>query len=138
MNIVQDTAGEVRALTRWGGIICVAIALGHTAIGLAMTWRYWPGWLFGDLWSGLGAGGMLASKLSFWSGPGGFVVPLTLLGLLAISRAREGRPMPGYVGVVLAAWAVVAGYVTFPSPFLLFVLPAVLFLLDTRRADGIG
>ncbi|CAM3238489.1 DUF6463 family protein [Stackebrandtia soli] len=138
----HDVSGTITALpaaarstrlTRWGGLTCVAIGLGHSVIGLAVAGRHWPGWITGDLWWGIGSPGMLESKLAFWSVPGSFVVPLILLGLMAVGRAREGRALPGYVGWTMLTWAAFGAYIGFPTGFLLVLVPATLFILDGRR-----
>ncbi|MFG3437262.1 DUF6463 family protein [Nonomuraea sp. NPDC047897] len=132
---MNPTGARRATLTTWGGWSCVAIGLGHSAITATMTWQYWAGWLAGTLHGGLGSPGMLESKLAFWAMPGSFTIPLILLGLLSVGRAREGRPLPSYVGWGLLAWAGFGAYVIFPAfGFFLALVPATLFLLDGRRA----
>ncbi|WP_143591574.1 DUF6463 family protein [Thermoactinospora rubra] len=129
------TGAKPATLTTWGGWGCVAIGLGHSALGTAMGRQHWAGWLAGDLHGGLGSPGAPESKLAFWAVPGGFAIPLILLGLLAVGRAREGRPLPRYVGWTLLAWAVFGAYVMFPTfGFFLVFVPAALFLLDGRSS----
>ncbi|MFI7439641.1 DUF6463 family protein [Nonomuraea indica] len=136
--------GEIRtgarpaSLTMWGGWGCVAIGVGHSALVAAMTWRHWAGWMAGELHWGLGSPELPHSKLAFWAMPGSFAVPLILLGLMAVGRAREGRALPAYVGWVLLAWAVFGAYVLFPTfGFFLVLVPVALFLLDGRRAAAV-
>lgn len=129
------TGVKPATLTLWGGRSCVAIGLGHSALVAAMTWEHWAGWIAGELHWGLGSPQMLQSKLAFWGMPGSFAIPLILLGLMAVGRAREGRALPAYVGWTLLAWAVFGAYVIFPTfGFFLVLVPATLFLLDGRRA----
>ncbi len=138
MNVTTTTArndAEPATLTRWGGWSCVAIGLGHSALGASMTWRHWAGWMAGDLHWGLGSPEMPESKLAFWAVPGSFALPLVLLGLMAVAHAREGRTLPRHVGLALLAWAVFGAYVCFPTfGFFLVFVPVALFLLDARRS----
>ncbi|RJL27067.1 hypothetical protein D5H75_24900 [Bailinhaonella thermotolerans] len=113
----------------------MVIAVGHSVLGAIKGAEHWAGWAAGELQGGLGAAKPVYSELSFWAVPGGFAVPLLLLGLLAVGRAREGRPLPGYVGWALLAWAAFGAYVTFPLfGFFLVFVPAALFLLAAREA----
>ncbi|MGH8881192.1 MAG: DUF6463 family protein [Stackebrandtia sp.] len=126
------TDTKTATLTKWGGWSCVVIAIGHTVLLLTMSGGHVPGWLAGDLQWGIGTANGLASKVAYWSGPAGFPVPLLLLGLLAVGRAREGRAMPRYLGWTLLVWAAFNAYVGFPTGFLLVFIPAVLFVWDAR------
>ncbi|GAA4899815.1 hypothetical protein LX16_0691 [Stackebrandtia albiflava] len=116
----------------------MAVAAGHTALVTAMTWPHWPGWLSGELWWAVGSGEHLDSALAFWSVPGGFVVPLVLVGLTALRSARDGRTLPGHVGVIMLVWAAFGSYVAFPTGFPLLFAPAVLILFAARQDRAVA
>ncbi|GLZ77512.1 hypothetical protein Afil01_23190 [Actinorhabdospora filicis] len=130
----NDTTPKPARRTLWAGWALIAIGAGHSVIGFAISAHVWPGWFTGDLHGTLFHSALSESELAFWSGPGGFPVPLILLGCLTIGRARKGEAMPRYVGWTLAAWAVFCSYIGFPGGFLLFAIPVPLLLLDARRA----
>lgn len=116
----------------------IVIGVGHTAILAVMSGHVIPGWLTGEMHGALFSSAITETQLAFWAGPGGFPLPLVLLGCLTIGRARKGEAMPRYVGWALAAWAVFGSYVGFPGGFLLFALPVPLLLLDAHRARRVG
>ncbi|WP_109473540.1 hypothetical protein [Ornithinimicrobium cavernae] len=69
----------------------------------------------------------------FWALPGGFVIPLAVLGLLMIGAGRRGEVMPRYVGRLLTGWVLLCVWIVGPSGFLLGLVPAALLLWPRRQ-----
>ncbi|PSL01022.1 hypothetical protein CLV63_101501 [Murinocardiopsis flavida] len=117
------------------GCSLAAIGVLHTAAFLPHP--YWGEWLTGGLRSGTGGE---ESLTVFWALPGGFVVPLVLLGLLVARMGWRGERAPAYVGWAVGGWAAACALLIGPSGFLLGFVPAVLLvaedLLARFRGDG--
>lgn len=103
----------------------------HTALFAVESRSEWGGWLSGEL-RGADPDTHAETVRLFWALPGGFAVPLILLGLLLSRMARTGQEVPRYVGWVLAGWVVLAGWILGPSGFPLGLVPAVLLILASR------
>lgn len=86
----------------------------HTALFAVESRSEWAGWLSGEL-RGADPDTHAETVRLFWALPGGFAVPLILLGLLLSRMARTGQEVPRYVGWVLAGWVVLAGWILGPS-----------------------
>ncbi|MEV1130770.1 DUF6463 family protein [Agromyces sp. NPDC049794] len=71
---------------------------------------------------------------SFWISAGSFAVPLFVLGVLAVLSAREGRPMPRFVGWILILWGMFSASLMPISGAWVFIVVGVLFLVDTWAA----
>ncbi|WP_353963686.1 DUF6463 family protein [Streptomyces sp. NBC_00193] len=68
--------------------------------------------------------------------PGGFAVPLILLGLLLSHMARTNQEVPRYTGWVLAAWVALAAWILEPSGFPLGLIPAALLILAPHHQSS--
>ncbi|MER5808505.1 DUF6463 family protein [Streptomyces sp. NPDC002033] len=128
-------SARARALTLWAGRGAVSIGGLHAALFAVKSRSEWGGWLSGAL-RGADPDSRAETLRLFWALPGGFAVPLILLGLLLSRMARTGQEVPRYVGWALAGWVVPAGWILEPSGFLLGLVPAVLLILasTTRRS----
>ncbi|MEV0151847.1 MULTISPECIES: DUF6463 family protein [unclassified Nonomuraea] len=118
-------------LTVWAGRSMILIAVAHTVVFARVA--PWSSWLAGDLRDHAADSDSVAT---FWALPGGFVVVLTLLGLLVARMGRQGHQVPGYVGWVTLAWGALAVSLIGPSGFLLAAIPAGLLIaanLTNRR-----
>ncbi|MEV6957299.1 DUF6463 family protein [Streptomyces sp. NPDC051183] len=124
---------RARTLTLWAGRSTVSIAALHTALFAVKSRSEWTGWLSGDL-RGADPATHAESASLFWALPGGFVIPLLLLGLLLSHMARTDQKVPPYVGWAIAAWVLPAAWILGPSGFLLGLVPAALLILASRRA----
>ncbi|SHI64448.1 hypothetical protein SAMN05421803_101816 [Nocardiopsis flavescens] len=124
-----------KRLTVAAGWSTAAIGVLHTLVFLPHP--YWSEWLGGGLRSGEGGD---ASLSVFWALPGGFVVPLVLLGLLVARLGRRGGRVPAYVGWGLGLWAAGCALLIGPSGFLLGLVPAGLLIAEdlAARRGGAG
>ncbi|MGW1772682.1 DUF6463 family protein [Streptomyces sp. NPDC002104] len=130
-----DVSTRTRTLTLWAGRSAVAIGGLHTALFAFASRSHWGGWLAGDL-RGADPDTHAETVRLFWALPGGFAVPLILLGLLLSRMARTGQDVPRYVGWVLAGWVVLAAWILGPSGFPLGLVPAALLILASRGRRG--
>ncbi|MFI6578341.1 DUF6463 family protein [Nocardiopsis sp. NPDC050513] len=132
-----DAAAPLRPVVVAGWCVTV-LGVAHTVIGLILTAAHVPGWFTGTLW---GVGGSLASPAptlgAFWLTVGSFGVPLATLGLVIRWMGLRGIVPPAVVAWTLAVWCTVAGAM-FPSPFPLLWIPAVLLIVQARRAARAG
>lgn len=126
-----DGSARTRALTLWAGRSAVSIGCLHTALFGVESRSRWGGWLSGEL-RGADPDAHAETVRLFWALPGGFVVPLVLLGLLLSRMARTGQEVPRYVGWALGGWVVLAGWILGPSGFPLGLVPAGLLILASR------
>ncbi|WP_162802000.1 DUF6463 family protein [Ornithinimicrobium murale] len=115
-------------LTAAAGWCTVAIAVLHTLV-FAFN-PHWGVWLEGMTRTAPLEG---EAVTVFWALPGGFVVPLAMLGLLLVDAGRRGREVARHVGWVLLGWVLICFWIVGPSGFLLGLVPAAL-LLWPRRA----
>lgn len=122
---------RTRTLTLWAGRSAVSIGALHTALFAVKSWSHWGGWLSGEL-RGADPDTHAETVRLFWALPGGFSVPLILLGLLLSRMARTGQQVPRYVGWTLAGWVVLAGWILGLSGFPLGLVPAVLLVLASK------
>ncbi|WP_329404275.1 DUF6463 family protein [Streptomyces melanogenes] len=122
---------RARTLTLWAGRSAVSIGALHTALFAVKSRSQWGGWLSGEL-RGADPGTHAETVRLFWALPGGFSVPLILLGLLLSRMARTGQQVPRYVGWTLAGWVVLAGWILGLSGFPLGLVPAVLLILASK------
>lgn len=131
---VQAAAVPTRPARRDGLTLAAAVSLLvitvlHTAVFAPHPW--WQAWLAGPFRTDpLPADALV----QFWGLPGGFVVPGALLSLLILAAGRRGSMVPGYVGWVLALWALVCLWIVGPSGFVLLLVPATLLILAAARA----
>lgn len=134
--------------TAAGGWIAMAGALVHltlTSIARAEVWQriVAEGW-----WSTVSMrpdAEQLPIAEAFWITPGSFAVPLFVVGLLAVTAAREGRGMPRIVGWIFIVWGVFCTSLLPVSGAPLFAVVGALFLAGASgkeraqafAADGI-
>lgn len=122
-----------RTLTVWTGRLTAAIAVVHTVFFIPVTAESWSDWSSGKLWWDASNTADPELLWHYWVLPGGFVIPLLLLGLLISRIGKEGRAVPLYVGVTLGLWCAMAAALMFPSGFLLGFVPAGMLLMAARR-----
>jgi hypothetical protein len=130
-------------LLRWASGIIVTLGVGHLILLTSTTWADMAGWAEQGLWAavpldfaGEGAGQAMASlrsKITFWAGPGGFAVPLILLGALIWHLAGREVRVPAGIGWALGAWCLVGGVLLVPSPFFAGVVSGVLIIVAARE-----
>lgn len=106
----------------------VTIAVLHTLVFAFQP--HWGPWLEGP-----GRTGELSEEAltTFWALPGGFVVPLAVLGLVTVQSGRRGEALPRSAGWLLLGWVLVCVWIIGPSGFLLGLVPAALLLWPRRR-----
>ena len=124
----------VDRLSRRAGTILVAVAAAHVAYFLPTALEATGDWMDGALWTLDLDAEMTGTDAAFWALPGGFAVPLGLLGLLIRRQARQGTPPPAYLGWGLGAWALLASLLTEPSGFPVVLVPAGMLVVAARRA----
>jgi hypothetical protein len=134
-------------LLRWASGIIVTLGAGHLALLTFATWAEMAGWAGQGLWAavpldfaGGGAGQAmesLRSKITFWAGPGGFAVPLIILGALIWHLAGREVRVPAGVGWALGAWCLVGGVLLVPSPFFAGVVSGVLIIVAARKGPAV-
>lgn len=127
-------------LQRWVGGILIAVAVGHLIATVLAGGRHLRDWAADGFWSVvpfLDAGelsiGALHGAVTFWSGPGGFALPLILLGALVWHVAGRGGSVPAWMGWALAVWGTANGVLLGPSPYFVLLVPAVLLILARRQ-----
>ncbi|MCX5130260.1 DUF6463 family protein [Streptomyces sp. NBC_00347] len=130
-----ETSPRARTLTLWAGRTTVSIGVLHTALFAVKAQPEWAGWLSGDL-HGADPATHVESLRLFWALPGGFAVPLILLGLLLSHMARTNQEVPRYTGWVLAAWVALAAWILEPSGFPLGLIPAALLILAPHHQSS--
>lgn len=131
-----------KLLLRWASGIMIVLGSGHLALLAFLAWEDVVGWVERGMWAAvpLDAGGgavqtvaSLQNKVTFWAGPGGFAVPLILLGLLIWHLAGRGVAVPAWIGWAIAAWCVLGGVLLVPSPFFAGTVSGVLIVLAARK-----
>ncbi|MFI7680273.1 DUF6463 family protein [Actinophytocola sp. NPDC049390] len=126
-----------RATLRWASAIMIAIGVGHLVVLTLTAGEHVGTWVDRGLWSAVPFldrdAGVTADAVTFWAGPGGFAVPLILLGALLWHLAGRGVPVPAGIGWVVAVWALLDGVLLGPSPFFVLVVPGVLIVLAARK-----
>lgn len=128
-------------MLRWASGIMIFLGLGHLSLVTLSAGEEIAGWAERGLWAAvpltLGRGGdaaTMSTKLTFWSGPGSFAVPLIVLGCLIWHLARRGVAVPAAVGWAVAAWCVVGGVLLVPSPFFAGAVAGVLIAMAARKS----
>ncbi|MEU6074108.1 DUF6463 family protein [Micromonospora sp. NPDC047074] len=132
-------------LLRWASGIMLALGTGHLVLLTLVAWEDITGWVDRGMWAAVplavtdsGADQTVESlqnELTFWAGPGGFAVPLILLGYLTWHLARRGMTMPAGFGWGLAAWCFVGGVLLVPSPYFAGIVSGALIILAGRKED---
>lgn len=127
-------------LLRWAGGITVALGAGHLVVLALTAGRHVGDWVDRGLWAVVPFPGQsapptvesLRGAVAYWSGPGGFAVPLVLLGCLVWHLGGRGVAVPAGIGWALTAWGALAGVLLGPSPFFVLVVPGALVVLAAR------
>jgi hypothetical protein len=115
-----------------GGLL-VGLAAAHVAYFLPTSIRALDDWRAGALWTLERDVEMTGVDAAFWALPGGFALPLGLLGLLVRRHARRGKPPPAWLGCGVGAWALIGYLISEPSGFPVGLLPAGMLLAASRR-----
>jgi len=116
-----------------GGLL-VGLAAAHVAYFLPTSIRVLGDWRAGALWTLEGDVEMTGVDAAFWALPGGFALPLGLLGLLVRRHARRGTPPPAWLGCGVGAWALIGSLISEPSGFPVGLVPAGMLVAASRRA----
>ncbi|MEV4417671.1 DUF6463 family protein [Catellatospora sp. NPDC049609] len=136
-----------RRKLRWASGIMVFLGAGHLCLLAAIAWGDVVGWAERGWWAAvpLAFGGdtvttvaSLQNKVTFWSGPASFAVPLVLLGCLLWHLSGRGVAVPAAIGWTLAAWCALAGIILVPSPFFLGIVSGLLIVLAARHRTPQG
>lgn len=137
-----------KRLLRWASGIMLVLGIGHLSLLALTAWEDVTGWADRGIWAAvpldLADGGAvqtvesLQNKVTFWAGPGGFAVPLILLGCLIWHLAGRGVAVPAGIGWGIAAWCVVGGVLLVPSPFFAGTIAGVLIIVAARKEDRSG
>ncbi|MGV9306513.1 hypothetical protein ACWDLG_24355 [Nonomuraea sp. NPDC003727] len=137
-----------KRLLRWASAIMVVLGTGHLFLLALMAWQDVTGWVDRGLWAAvplvLAEGGAvptvesLQSKVTFWAGPGGFAVPLIVLGCLTWHLAGRGVAVPAGIGWGIATWCVLGGVLLVPSPFFAGTVSGILIVVAARKKDRSG
>ncbi|ADD40558.1 DUF6463 family protein [Stackebrandtia nassauensis] len=130
----QPTDSRPATLTTVAGWFMVVTALAHSIVGIFMFAGEWPKILTGELQWDMTVTRDFQTHLAFWFVPGSFALPTIILGLVAISRGREGRTLPVYVAWILLADAIVGGWMVFPSGHVWGLIPITLLFIAHHRA----
>ncbi len=116
-----------------GGLL-VGLAAAHVAYFLPVSMRALDEWRAGALWTLERDVKMTGVDAAFWALPGGFALPLGLLGLLVRRHARQGTPPPAWLGCGVGAWALIGSLISEPSGFPVGLVPAGMLVAASRRA----
>lgn len=137
-----------RRLLRWASGIMLTLGVGHLTLLALAAWPVMAGWAEQGLWAAVpldfaGGGAVptmesLQTKVTFWAGPGGFAVPLILLGCLIWHLAGRGVAVPAGIGWALGAWCLVGGVLLVPSPFLAGAVSGALIILAARTGAKVN
>lgn len=122
----------------------IALGTGHLILVVLAGRENIGDWVDRGLWAAvpfLGQGGpptveSLGSAVTFWAGPGGFALPLILLGRLIWHLGERGVTVPAGIGWGLTAWCVLDGVLLGPSPFFAMIVPGVLLVLAARKGNA--
>ncbi|GAA2395653.1 DUF6463 family protein [Nonomuraea africana] len=137
-----------KRLLRWASGIMLVLGIGHLSLLALVDWEAITGWVDRGMWAAvplvLTDGGAvepvesLQNKITFWAGPGGFSVPLVLLGGLTWHLAGRRVAVPAWIGWGLATWCVLGGVLLVPSPYFAGVVSGALIILAARKKDRQG
>ncbi|TMR92348.1 DUF6463 family protein [Nonomuraea basaltis] len=137
-----------KRLLRWASGIMLVLGMGHLSLLALVAWEDITGWVGRGMWAAvplvLADGGAvqtvesLQNEVTFWAGPGGFAVPLILLGCLTWHLAGRGVAVPAGIGWGIATWCVIGGVLLVPSPFFAGIISGALIILAARKKDRSG
>ncbi len=120
----------------------VVLGAGHLILLAVIAWGDVTAWASRGMWAAvplvLAEGSAptvesLQNKVTFWGGPGGFGVPLILLGCLIWHLAGRAVAVPAWAGWGLAAWCALGGVLLVPSPFFAGVVAGALIIAAARK-----
>ncbi|ONM48846.1 hypothetical protein B0T44_04260 [Nocardia donostiensis] len=124
-------------MLRWASAIMITLGVGHLVILVLTAGQHIGTWVGRGLWSTVPFldrdAASVDDAVTFWSGPGGFAVPLILLGCLLWHLAKRGVPIPAGIGWVLMTWGLLDGVLLGPSPFFAAIVPGALIGLAARK-----
>lgn len=124
---------DVDRLALAAGGLLVGLAAAHVAYFLPTSVEAFGDWRAGALWTLEGDVPMTDVDAAFWALPGGFALPLGLLGLLTRRHARRGLAPPLWLGMGVGAWALIGSLISEPSGFPVGLVPAGLLVAASRR-----
>lgn len=123
-------------MIRWAGRLLAFIGAGHLTLGVLSSSGYFDDWLslrlWGHWWEDTGA------AHAFWSNPGGFGLPLFLVGALTLWMDRNGIVPPAFLAWTVLIWSAVCAVLAEPTPWPVVVIAAMLLLRGIRAAAGHG
>ncbi|MGI5346794.1 DUF6463 family protein [Streptomyces sp. CA-250714] len=119
-------------MVKWAGWIIALAGTGHTLGSLieaapdhAGTW--FGGWNMGDYPE------MSDATVAWWYSVFSFGPPLLLIGLTVLWLDRRGMTPPLFIPWAMVTWVVVGFVVDGPSPLLILLVAAGLWLAGARR-----
>jgi hypothetical protein len=128
-----------RRLVRAASLIILTIGVGHLAITTVVSVPQLRAWLASGLWAAvpfLQAGAptveSLRSEVAYWSGLGGFAVPVILIALMLWWVDGQGLRVPAWVGWAIAGWSVIGTVLLVPSPWALGVVAGILLVIAAQ------
>ncbi|MFC4124296.1 DUF6463 family protein [Nocardia rhizosphaerae] len=116
----------------WAGGILAVVGAGHLLLGLVFSVDYFDEWLTFQLW-----GRWLEDTPEvngFWGVPGGFGLPLAIVGALVLWMNSNGIVPPAFLAWTVLAWGAVCAIIVEPTPAPLLVVAALLLLRGIRSA----
>jgi hypothetical protein len=124
-------------MIRTSGWIFVVLGIAHTLLSLALVApAHATAWFSGDLWRPAeGITAMGAATGGYWFSIGGFGIPLLAFGFTVLWTHRRGIVPPAFPGWMILAWGLVNTVILLPSPWIVGVVGAVLYLAGVRRAS---
>jgi hypothetical protein len=138
---MEVTMNATKRMLRWASGIMLVLGVGHLSLTALLGWEDVAGWVDRGIWAAvplMGGDGGLQNKVTFWAGPGGFAVPLILLGCLTWHLAGRGVAVPGRLGWAIAVWCLVGGVLLVPSPFFAGIIAGALIILAARKRTRPG
>ncbi|MDN3242043.1 hypothetical protein [Glycomyces tritici] len=124
-------------MIKWAGRIFVFLGTAHMVLSLAMTApKRAAAWFGAELWRPEGGFTEMNPTMgAYWFSFASFGGPLVVLGLAILWIDRRGLVPPAYLGWILLAWTLVNTAILLPSPWIVGVVGAVLYLAGVRRAN---
>ncbi len=128
-------------LLQWASGIMLVLGTGHLLLLTLLAWQGITGWVDRGVWAAVPLAtadqtvASLQNRVTFWTVPGSFAVPLILLGCLTWHLAGRGVAIPAGIGWGLAAWCFLGGVLLVPSPYFAGIISGALIILATRTED---
>ncbi|RJO73747.1 hypothetical protein D5S18_21535 [Nocardia panacis] len=117
---------------KWTGGIIAGISAGHLAVGLSLSSGYFGDWLSLRLWNHWWEDTVPA--MSFWANPGGFGLPLALIGVLVVWMNRNNIVPPAFLAWTVLIWSLAIAFMAEPTPAPVVVVAAAVLLRSIRSA----